>query len=68
MYVVSISFVAVGLADDPSEEIADISPAFGEHADGDHVEHLNGLVEFDVESSQVEQPKQKKAECREHEI
>lgn len=44
---------AIGLPNDPSEEIPDISSTFGEHAYGDHVEHLYCLVQSHVELAQV---------------
>ena len=39
---------AIGLPDDPSEEIADVPSALGQHADGNHVEHLDSLIESHI--------------------
>lgn len=44
---------AVGLPNDPSEEIPDISSTFRKHAYGDHVEHLYCLIQSNVKLAQV---------------
>jgi hypothetical protein len=57
-----IRLVFIGLLDDPIEEIPNISSALGEHADRDHVEHLDGLVHADIELVEIQCPQQSKTE------
>jgi hypothetical protein len=44
------------------EEVTDVFAAFWEHLHGDHIQHLDGLVEPDVELVEVEQPEQNEAD------
>lgn len=53
-----ICFIFVGLFDDPIKEISDIFSSFGKHAYGYHVEHLRGLIEFDVEFIEIKHPEE----------
>lgn len=51
----------VGLANDPSDEQLGLLPWLRQQLEGNHVEHLNGLVEFNVEFAQVVQPEEQEA-------
>lgn len=48
----------VGLLDDPVEEVGDVLASFGQHANGDHVEHLYGLVEPQIEPLEIHNPEE----------
>lgn len=47
----------IGLPNDPSNEQFGLLPRLGQQLEGNHIEHLNGLVEFCVQLAKVVQPK-----------
>ena len=50
----------IGLPDDPSNEHLGLLPRLRQQLERNHIEHLNGLVEFGVQLAQIVQPKQEK--------
>lgn len=48
----------VGLSNNPSDEQLGLLPRLRQQFERNHIQHLNGLVEFGVQLAQIVQPKQ----------
>lgn len=54
----------VGLSNDPRDEQLGLFPGLGQQLEGDHIEHLYGLVEGGIEGAQVVEPHQQEEDDR----
>jgi hypothetical protein len=61
-------FFFVGFLDDPSDELFGFLSGFWKQLEGDHVEHLNGLVELSVHFFEVHHPKYHETQARQYHI
>lgn len=52
----------IGLAYDPRDERLRLLPWFGQQLEGDHIQHLDGLIQGGIKDSQVVQPRQQEEE------
>lgn len=65
---ISLIFMSglVGLSNDPRDEQFGLFPGLGQQFEGDHIEHLYGLVEGGIEGSQVVEPHQQEEDNRDY--
>ena len=55
-------FSLIGFLDDPSDKNFSLFSRFGQQFEGDHVQHLDGLVDFCVKFAEVVEPKEEEAD------
>jgi hypothetical protein len=61
-------FFLVGLLDDPSDELFGFLSRFWKQLEGNHVQHLNGLIELGVNFFEVHHPKYHETQAGQYDI